>query len=431
MGQDTALPLAQQHVRATARQPLQAAPGPASPDFRPARSLYIHVPFCFHKCHYCDFYSLVDTRDRQAPFTDRLLTELTALSPYASGQPLETIFVGGGTPSLLRPELWSRILAGLRNSFDLSRIASGNGEFTVECNPETVTDELMSLLRSGGVNRVSFGAQSFNTQHLKTLERWHDPDNVPRALDTARRAGIPRQSLDLIFAIPGQTLDDWSRDLHTALALGTDHLSCYSLTYEPNTAMTARLKRGEFSAADEDLEVDMQRLALETLRSRGLERYEVSNFARPGFECRHNLEYWRQSQWLAAGPSASAHIAGHRWKNAPRLDDYLTISDGGFAPITDHEPPDPARAIAERLMTGLRLSEGLDADPLLVDAERVRPGSSARLNAVASRMESTGQLRLCTNSRASSRWILSDEGILFADGIAVEFMAALDEPGPR
>lgn len=384
------------------------------------------MPFCFHKCHYCDFYSLVDTRDRQEAFVARLMDELRALSPWAAGSPVETIFAGGGTPTLLRPDLWARLLEHLHRVFDLSLIDAGRGEFTVECNPETATDELMGILRGGGVNRVSMGAQSFNPVHLKTLERWHDPANVARALECVRRAGIPRQSLDLIFGIPGQSLSDWERDLATALDLATEHLSCYSLTYEPNTAMTARLRRGEFAPADEDVEVQMLETTLRTLRARGLERYEVSNYARPGAECRHNLAYWRQRAWLAAGPSASAHLAGRRWKNAPRLDDYLAISEEGFAPITDYEPRDDARAIAERLMTGLRLREGVEASELLKDAEAVRPGSGARLRALAVRLQEAGSMQ---EDAAESRWVLTDAGILIADAIALEFMEALDGPG--
>jgi oxygen-independent coproporphyrinogen-3 oxidase len=224
--------------------------------------LYVHVPFCFHKCHYCDFYSLVDNRDRQAAFVERLEHELAAQAPLTQGQPLHTIFFGGGTPSLLRVDLWKRLLAFLNTTFDLSAIHRGVGEFTVECNPETVTPELMATLRAGGVDRISLGAQSFNPAHLKTLERWHDPANVARAIALARDAGIARQSIDLIFGIPGQTLADWTSDLEHAIALQTEHLSCYNLTYEPNTAMTARLKRGEFAAADEDVEVEMYETTL-------------------------------------------------------------------------------------------------------------------------------------------------------------------------
>jgi oxygen-independent coproporphyrinogen III oxidase len=428
LSHDTAIPVLRQQSFLTAGRPLGSLgpPGhgskPRAP--LPVRSLYIHVPFCFHKCHYCDFYSLVDTRDRQGPFVDRLVRELTALAPWAAGEPLRTVFVGGGTPSLLRPDLWRTLLRAIAALFDLSLIRTGGaaGEFTVECNPETVTPELMDVLVAGGVNRVSMGAQSFNPAHLKTLERWHNPENVERALATARAAGVPRQSIDLISGIPGQTLDQWRDDLDRALGLGTEHLSCYSLTYEPGTAMTARLRRGEFPKIDEDLEADMYELTVSHLRAHGLERYEVSNYARPGCEARHNMAYWRQDSWLAAGPSASAHVAGHRWKNAPRLDDYLSLGiEEGFSPITDYEAPDHARALSERIMTGVRLGEGLDAARTLDAAERLEAGAAEQLRRAVARQAAQGLLL-----ESAGRWVLTDAGFMLADRVAVELMAALD-----
>ncbi len=410
----------------SARSVFESAPAADAP----VRSLYIHVPFCFHKCHYCDFYSLVDTRDRQEPFVARLERELRAQAPWAAGAPLRTIFVGGGTPSLLQLDLWQRLLARLQQTFDLSAFLSRQiataepAEFTVECNPETVTPELMHALRAGGVNRVSIGAQSFEPRHLKTLERWHDPQNVVRAVELARAAGIARQSIDLIFGIPGQTLDDWSRDLDRALALGTTHLSCYNLTYEPNTAMTARLARAEFSPADEDLEIEMYRLTRERLADAGLDRYEVSNYARPGHEARHNLAYWRSESWLACGPSASGHLlagpGGWRWKNAPRLDDYLSIDDAGFSPVADVESPDAARALRERLMTGLRLREGITLDELRQRAHAIGPAIDQRLNDRARKLIEQGLLH-----NDQERWRITEIGWLQADGVAADLMAVV------
>ncbi|MEO1277578.1 MAG: radical SAM family heme chaperone HemW, partial [Planctomycetota bacterium] len=376
-----------------------------------ARSLYVHVPFCFHKCHYCDFYSIVDSRDRQEPFTERLMRELEAISPYAG--PLASVFVGGGTPTLLGPDLWRRLLSTMHERFDLA-----NAEFTVECNPETASAELFDVLVEGGVNRLSIGAQSFNKKHLKTLERWHDPDNVERAVQLARAAGIDRQSVDLIFAVPGQTLAEWRSDLDCALGLGVSHLSCYALTYEPNTAMTSRLRRGDFEPAEEDLEADMLECTLSTLREAGYERYEVSNYARPGDECRHNLAYWRQDEWLAAGPSASGHYAGWRWKNVPRLDSYLGGPGGGaLPPVVDAEGPDAARALAEVLMTGLRLDEGVDCDAVLRAAAEIHDGLPERLLQEAETHVRQGHLQC-----SAGRWRLTDAGIMLADGIASEFM---------
>ncbi len=382
-------------------------------------SLYIHVPFCFHKCHYCDFYSFVDSRDRQADFVEALAVELGAISP-ASG-PLKTIFVGGGTPSLLRPELWERLLVTLGDRFDLSRLA----EFTVECNPETVTPELASVLHDGGVTRASVGAQSFETRHLKTLERWHDPANVERSLAILREAGIARRSVDLIFGIPGQTLGEWETDLDTALALldgdGIEHISAYALTYEQGTAMTKKLELGRLDAIDEDVEVEMQLLTWSKLADRGFERYEVSNFARAGAECLHNLAYWRQEQWLAAGPSASGHARGYRWKNIPRLTDWMDSvrATGGWSSVVDLETPSAPRALAERIMTGLRLREGLDLTDLLERAESF--GAGSRLRREIDRFADRGELEIGVDGRLR----LADQGWLFADGIAASLMDAL------
>ncbi len=416
--QNTRLPLVTPSPATSAAGVFRSPQAAAAP---PARSLYIHVPFCAHKCHYCDFYSIVDPRDRQAAFLDRLLLELEALAPFAG--PLATVFIGGGTPSLLRVNLWEQLLAGIRERFRLLPGADG-GEFTVECNPETVTPDLAGVLAEGGVTRVSIGAQSFDPRHLKTLERWHDPRNVERALRLARDAGIRRQSLDLIFAIPGQSPGDWGDDLEAALDLGTEHVSCYCLTYEANTAMTVRLRRGEFAPAGEDLELEMLTRALRRLREAGLERYEVSNFARPGAECRHNLAYWRQEAWLAAGPAAAGHFAGHRWKNVPRLDEYLSVNDGGFAPTCEHEPPDARRALAEYLMTSLRTSEGADAAAALARASALSGDAADSLRGAVRAAAARGHL-----ADSGARWILTDGGILLADGITGDLMGALDGAG--
>lgn len=418
MSNDIAISLPEQRPRQTARRPLRAA-GVAQSTAPGPSSLYLHIPFCAHKCHYCDFYSIVDRQDRQAAFTRRLVRELTALAPLAA--PLRSVFVGGGTPTLLAPALWGELLDVIDQHFDLSPIRSGAGEFSVECNPETASRELFDVLAQGGVNRISIGAQSFNTTHLKALERHHDPANVARTIELSRAAGIDRQSLDLIFAIPGQSLEDWSSDLDRVLELETEHLSCYALTYEPSTAMTARLERAEFERTDEDLEADMYELTVDRLRAAGLQRYEVSNFARPDRECAHNLAYWRHEDWLAAGPSASGHFAGHRWKNTPRLDDYLSIDDDGFAPIIEHEPPDARRAVRERIMTGIRLREGLDIDRVCADAERVAPGARRRLETSASWHERLGLLE-----RLDGNWVLTDPGFLMGDRVAGDLMGALD-----
>lgn len=405
----------------------------------PVRSLYIHVPFCFHKCHYCDFYSFVDSQDRQESFVDALLVEIESLALHADQVAgLSTIFIGGGTPSLLRPDLWRRLLDAIHTQFKLDQIRAGDGEFTVECNPETVTSELMTILKAGGVNRVSVGAQSFNESHLKTLERWHDPANVAKALNLADDAGIERRSIDLIYAIPGQTMDDVASDLDAALSLspGVEHISAYCLTYEPNTAMTRRVERGDIQPVDDDTCADMQTLVADTLRGAGFHRYEVSNFARrdeTGDHRRavsqHNLAYWRNQSWLAAGPSASGHVmsvqegldapAGVRWKNAPRLTDWMEyVNATGASPVIDVEAPDAERTLRERLMMGIRIDEGVLIDDVRAAAQALN--CEAPLLLAVAQLIRNGMLEDDAKS-----WRLTDRGFLFADGVAAELMSAV------
>lgn len=344
------------------------------------RGLYLHVPLCFHKCHYCDFYSVehdADSpqgRDGQARFTDALLAECRT---WADLRP-RTIFVGGGTPTLLAARHWRRLLDALRAMGVLHHV----DEFTVEANPETVSDDLAATLAAGGVNRVSIGCQSFNPAHLKTLERWHDPRNVSVAMDRFRAHGIRRINLDLIFGIPGQTAEDVAADLEAALALRPTHLSYYGLTYEPNTAMTQRLRQGRFEPVAEAVEGRMYDLIRRRLAEVGFEQYEISAWAGPSASgdgsdgderCRHNLTYWTSGDYVGLGPGAASHVQGRRWKNAPRLSDYLVGSP--HPAIVDAEVLTPRQQAVERLMMGLRLREGVTCaslPPDLPDPARVQ-----------------------------------------------------------
>ena len=275
--------------------------------------------------------------------------------------PIRTIFVGGGTPTFLAPVLWKELGRVLQEVAPLAE----DGEFTVEANPETVTRELADVLVEAGVNRISIGAQSFDHRHLRMLERQHDPRNVERSVDIFRRAGIDNINLDLIFAIPGQSLADWANDLERVLELQPAHLSCYGLTYEPNTAMTQRLKAGQFERTDEALEAEMYDLTIDRLVAAGLNQYEISNWSIPGRQCKHNLAYWTNENWWAVGPSASGHMNGLRWKNVPRLGEYLEREfDGGFPPVTDVERVDSDARAGEELMLRLRLLDGIPHERL-------------------------------------------------------------------
>lgn len=346
------------------KHPQQAISTPIHPRFTSdtrVDALYLHLPFCFHKCHYCDFYSVVEQpgHDRQAAFTDALIAELRGWADQLDTLQPRTVFAGGGTPTYLRPELWARLFDAMHGLDLLARC----DEFTVEANPETVTPELMQQLAAGGVNRVSIGAQSFQRESLAALERWHDPDNVPRAVEACRAAGLDNFSLDLIFAIPGQTLAMLDDDLSRLIALSPKHLSTYGLTYEPNTALTARLRVGKVTPIDEDTQRDMYAHVLERLERQGFEHYEVSNWAKRDpvdLRCAHNLAYWQNHHWLGLGPGAASHVDGQRWRNTPNLATYLTTSPEPR--IEDHEQLPAHERVGERLMLGLRLSDGLPLD---------------------------------------------------------------------
>ena len=365
--------------------------------------LYVHVPFCFRKCHYCDFYSIVDGPERQRAFAERLIEEMATLGAVIEPG-VRTVFIGGGTPTLLGPDVWRQVLAGMARSFDLSGVV----EFTVEANPETVTAELMAVLAAGGVNRLSIGAQSFDVRHLKTLERWHEVDNVARAVGAARAAGIDDVNLDLIFAIPGQSLDDWRADVEQAMALAPEHLSCYALTYEPDTPMTAKLRRALITRCDEQLEAAMFERTIEMMTDAGFEHYEVSNFARPGRRCRHNLMYWRSGNWLGLGPGAAGHIDGLRWLNLPNVGRYLSVRGG--APVQEVERLDDDGRIGEQLMMRLRLIDGVELDWL--DRQM-----DARRAAVIAQHIGVGLLE-----RTDSHLRLTRRGLLLGDSVAAELL---------
>jgi oxygen-independent coproporphyrinogen-3 oxidase len=355
----------------------------------------------------------VDRQDRQEAFVDRLIHEITTQSKATNHPTLDTLFIGGGTPTLLQPQLLARVLDALSDAFDLA----ADHEWTIETNPETLTDDITSVLKDSPVNRISMGAQSFNTKHLNTLERHHDPRSVFRSAERAQSAGFDRLSIDLIYAIPDQTLAEWEHDLKQAFELPIDHLSAYALTYEPNTAMTARLNRGAFQPTPDELEVDMYNTTLDFIRSNGMQRYEVSNHAKPGSECLHNVAYWRNKNWLAIGPSASGHLDGYRWKNTPRLDEYISTNDAGFAPICDLETPDPKRVLMDTIMMGIRVREGLDETELLITAD-----SHTRSTELKQSIQEC--MRYGWIESKDGRILLTDDGYHFADRVARELIGA-------
>ena len=319
--------------------------------------LYVHVPFCFHKCHYCDFYSITrQTPERMERFVDLILAEADQWT--AGHGPTcrpRTVFFGGGTPSLLPIEAMRRLLIGLKDRFDFSML----NEWTVEVNPATASLEYCSMLRELGVDRLSFGAQSFVREELAILERHHDPADVVRSVGIARAAGFQRVNVDLIYAVPGQAIESWEFSLNSALDLKTEHVSCYGLTYESNTPMAVKKRLGSIRAVDDDVELAMLHRTREMLAAHGYEAYEISNYATPGEACRHNLLYWNGGSYVGLGPSAASHVEGHRWRNRPHLGEWETAVQSGGIPTTDIEHLSPRQRAGELAMLQLRLAPGI------------------------------------------------------------------------
>ncbi len=392
-----------------------AVPAPPYSRLPPSRALegsvaalYVHVPFCSVKCHYCDFYSLAGHLQQAPEFLQALRTQASLEVAHLGRPAPETIFIGGGTPTLLAPGDLTKLLAILHERADLA----GLREFTVEANPNTFDDARAQVLAAAGVNRISFGAQSFQGAELLTLQRDHDPAHVPAAMETARRAGIHNINLDLIFGIPGQTMATLADNLHQALQCQPDHISCYNLMYEPNTPLTARLKRGEFSPCDESVELDMFQRIRDTLGAAGLEQYEISNFARPGKTCRHNLHYWSGGNALAWGPSAAAHHSGYRWAGVRNLTHYLQALRREVLPVVEMEHLSGPRRWGELAMLMLRTTAGIDraafADRTGLDAGEILQPLTARYGAIELLNITPTHVRLTQHA-----WPLSDT--VFAD----------------
>ena len=331
--------------------------------------LYVHVPFCFHKCHYCDFYSITrQTDDRMERFVDQILVEAEQWAENATGPTVRprTIFFGGGTPTLLKPADLGAIVASAAAEFGLV----DDVEITTEANPDSVAAWDLEELRTAGFNRISFGMQSAVDHVLRTLDRTHDPMRVPAVVDWARQAGFEDVSLDLIYGTPGESLADWETSVDAALACEPDHVSAYSLIVEEGTALARRVSRGELPMPDEDDLADKYHAADERFAAAGLSWYEVSNWATsPDHWCRHNLLYWTGGHWWGVGPGAHSHVGGVRWWNVKHPAAYAGRLREGASPAHAREVLDEETRRVERVLLETRLSDGLPLD-VLDDAGR-------------------------------------------------------------
>jgi oxygen-independent coproporphyrinogen-3 oxidase len=375
-------------------------PGLTPTEGRPF-GLYIHVPFCATRCGYCDFNTYTPAELGGANpdgWLAALRAELAGAAVRLGAAPhVQTVFVGGGTPSLLGGAGLARVLDSVREHFVLAHDA----EVTTEANPESTSPALFGQLRAAGYTRLSLGMQSVAPHVLAVLDRVHSPGRAAAAAREALAAGFEHVNIDLIYGTPGETDDDLVRSIDAAVEGGVDHISAYALTIEDGTAMGRRVRRGEMSPTEDDVMAHRYELADERLRSAGFDWYEVSNWCRPGGECRHNVGYWAGGEWWGAGPGAHSYVGSTRWWNVKHPNAYAQALVDGRLPVADFEQLDAVATHTEDVMLRLRLRHGLSADSLSdreLDRAQIAIGD--------------GLLRI-----EAQRLVLTDRGRLLADAV--------------
>ncbi len=316
--------------------------------------LYLHIPFCQAICSYCNFNRGLLDESLRRRYVDALEQEIRR----SSGGAADTIFFGGGTPSLLEPAEVARLITACRDTFDLT----SDAEITLETNPETATDERLAAFREAGINRLSFGVQSFDDDELARLGRIHSSARAIAAVESAQRTGFASVSFDLMLWLPAQTPESWRRTMAQAIALSPDHLSLYLLELYPNAPLKETMARAGWSQTPDDDAADMYLDALESLDAAGYAQYEISNVARPGHLSRHNLKYWQMGRWLGFGCGAHSTVDGRRWKNVSATTDYAQRVEQGASVTTDVLSLSAQSLQEEALFTGLRLNRGVDRD---------------------------------------------------------------------
>jgi len=385
----------------------------------PGTPLYVHLPFCAAKCHYCDFFSVPDEGQDVDGAVRAVLAEAELRAPASP----RTVFLGGGTPSLLSTGQLAMLLDGLD---DLTGFRASAQEVTAECNPESLDRAKAERLLELGVGRLSIGFQSLDDALLELFGRVHSAEDSFRAFEAARAAGVRHLSVDLIYAAPGQTPASWAADLERVLALGPEHLSAYNLTFEEETRFKRWQDEGRLQRAPEELELELFHTAREALAAAGYGAYEISNFSLPGEECRHNLNYWRNGAYVGIGPSAVSKVRWRRFGNPRSIAAWRRAVERGRAATAWEDELEPLARLGETWWLGLRLAEGIAPEEA-----RERAGLSPEEGpdgavAVAERLAGQGLL-----SRVGGRYRLTERGLPLADAVAREFLqpAAAGERG--
>jgi putative oxygen-independent coproporphyrinogen III oxidase len=378
-----------------------------------ALGFYVHVPYCSARCGYCDFNTYVPGEDGHRTRQDWLAAATTEIDRAAdalgSRRPVETVFVGGGTPTLLPPADLGEVLSRINDRIGLT----ADAEVTVEANPETLNPAVLSGLRAAGFTRISIGMQSADPRVLAVLDRQHTPGGAVRAAELAADAGFEQVSLDLIYGTPGETLSSWRDSLMAALSAGVGHISAYALKVERGTALFRRVRSGEVAGVDDDYAAAAYEIADDLLTEAGLSWYEISNWAMPGQECRHNLGYWRNADWWGIGPGAHSHLAGVRWWNERNPVAWSEALAAGRDPRAGEEELTAEQLTTELLMLGLRLPAGLSAEQ--IDAV----ATSQDWQITATRLREQGLLLDAEPLR------LTRAGRLLADWVTIELLESL------
>ncbi len=364
--------------------------------------LYIHIPFCYKKCSYCDFVSFGGRSEFLPPYLNALKNEATKFK----GEKIETVFIGGGTPSIMLKEQIQDLCSFIYKNFDVSSCA----EFTIEANPQSLTLEKLKAAKDGGVNRISVGAQSLSDEVLAKLGRSHSLYEFETAIENVKKAGFDNFNLDLIFALPGQSLEMWHQTLFKALNYGSTHISCYSLILDSKTPLGAAFERGEISVPDEETERLMYKAINEILSTNGIYQYEISNYAKKGFECKHNINYWQTKEYIGLGCAAHSYYKGARYRNTTSLKTYISQNDI----VRDKEILTTQDMQEEFLMLGLRMNRGISLQEF---NSKFSCDFENTFNKTITKLKKAQLINL-----VDGRLYLTEKGLDLCDSVVLEFI---------